>query len=510
MKKFLTYILFAISCLSPLAQAITRNVTSCDFTDWNNAVTSASNGDFLVGPNGGGTSTWSSEIHSTAIKALLFNFNGCSITTTSGSIVGIAASSTTPARVTGLSCTLSGSANGCIDTGGGAGRTMTRIDHNTFTATAGGKTFIYAYDINPELIDNNTFNCPLNCEMIHNEAFGAANGNNGWVNDVTPGSASMVFIETNTFNNTGTGGSFGGCSAVQSYYGAQTVVRFNTINGCQVDQHGTPGSIGARWWEVYGNTFVVLAAVANQSNYAQIRAGSGVLYNNHKSGVPNTGGGSLEFKEEDTGTWPLAYQIGSGINGQTNGHVNCGSTNNSPSYVWGNDAAMSVSIDGPQVVQNRDIFVSTNQPSSLQRGELSTDTCATTFVYAPFTYPMPLDANGFANPSGTSVTDPQFSPGAGTYTTAQNISITTSTAGATICYTTDGTTPTTNGGGTCTSGTTYTSPVTVSVNQTLNAVGTLSGDADSNVVSAAYIITAASNKTAVVGGVKFSNGVKIK
>ena len=42
------------------------------------------------------------------------------------------------------------------------------------------------------------------------------------------------------------------------------------------------------------------------------------------------------------------------------------------------------------------------------------------------------------------VSMPTFNPAAGSYSTAQTISMTTTTTGATIYYTTDGTTPTTS------------------------------------------------------------------
>jgi len=91
--------------------------------------------------------------------------------------------------------------------------------------------------------------------------------------------------------------------------------------------------------------------------------------------------------------------------------------------------------------------------------------------------------------SGTpQVATPTFSPVAGTYTTTQTVTISTVTGGATICYTTDGSTPTANGAGTCTHGTTYSGTVSVAVSETLKAIGSLSGDTDSLVGSAAYVI----------------------
>lgn len=90
----------------------------------------------------------------------------------------------------------------------------------------------------------------------------------------------------------------------------------------------------------------------------------------------------------------------------------------------------------------------------------------------------------------TQVATPTFSPVAGTYTGTQTVTISTATGGATKCYTTDGTTPTANGAGTCTHGTTYTTTVSVAASETVKAIGSLSGDTDSAVGSAAYVIQA--------------------
>ncbi|MBE0605157.1 MAG: chitobiase/beta-hexosaminidase C-terminal domain-containing protein, partial [Deltaproteobacteria bacterium] len=81
------------------------------------------------------------------------------------------------------------------------------------------------------------------------------------------------------------------------------------------------------------------------------------------------------------------------------------------------------------------------------------------------------------------VATPTFSPVAGTYTTAQSVTLSTSTPGATIRYTTDGSTPTS------TTGTVYSGPIGVSTTTTIRAIAYLTGWTNSAVASAAYTIT---------------------
>ena len=76
----------------------------------------------------------------------------------------------------------------------------------------------------------------------------------------------------------------------------------------------------------------------------------------------------------------------------------------------------------------------------------------------------------------------------GTYSSAQSVTISDATSGATIYYTTDGTTPTT-------SSNPYTGPITVSSSETLEAIAVATGDTNSAVASAAYSITPLSSPT---------------
>ena len=83
----------------------------------------------------------------------------------------------------------------------------------------------------------------------------------------------------------------------------------------------------------------------------------------------------------------------------------------------------------------------------------------------------------------SNVATPTFSPAAGRYETAQTVSITCETTGATIYYTLDGTNPTT-------SSTPYTSALTISETTTVKALAVKDGE-QSAVASAKYTIGAA-------------------
>jgi len=86
------------------------------------------------------------------------------------------------------------------------------------------------------------------------------------------------------------------------------------------------------------------------------------------------------------------------------------------------------------------------------------------------------------NPGTGVVATPTFNPPGGSYTGSVPVSISTPTPGATIRYTTNGTTPTATSP-------LYTGPITVNANTTLKAIGLASGKTNSAVATAAYTIT---------------------
>ena len=80
------------------------------------------------------------------------------------------------------------------------------------------------------------------------------------------------------------------------------------------------------------------------------------------------------------------------------------------------------------------------------------------------------------------VATPIFSPAAGTYPGSALVTLADTTSGATIYYTTDGSTPTT-------SSTVYSAPFTLTASATVNAIAVATGYANSAVGSATYTIT---------------------
>lgn len=137
----------------------------------------------------------------------------------------------------------------------------------------------------------------------------------------------------------------------------------------------------------------------------------------------------------------------------------------------------------------------------------STPTANSTKYTAPFTLSTAATVKAFASASGylqsavssaaytfsTQAATPQFSPAAGTYTSNQSVTISDTTSGAQIYYTTDGSTPTTNSAH-------YTGPIAVTGTVTFKAVAIVSGLTNSNIVTAAYAIQPAGTS------INFGNG----
>ncbi len=102
---------------------------------------------------------------------------------------------------------------------------------------------------------------------------------------------------------------------------------------------------------------------------------------------------------------------------------------------------------------------------------------------------------GSTTTTPTAAATPAFSVPGGTYSTTQTVTISDATAGATIYYTTNGTPPTTGSA-------VYNAAITVTSNETIEAIATATGFTTSSVATAAYTITppAATPTFSVPGG----------
>lgn len=169
-------------------------------------------------------------------------------------------------------------------------------------------------------------------------------------------------------------------------------------------------------------------------------------------------------------------------------------------YIVGPQAAAPVFGPAPgDYLDPQDVTISTSTPGAAIRytadGSTPTDAVGVLYtgpvhVSADLTLKAVAFESGWRSSPVTSgtytigphVAPPRFTPPPGTYSAEQDVAITTTTAGAAIRYTTDGTTPTE------TVGTVYTAPVRLSSSVTLKAVAYLSGLITSAVTSGSYTI----------------------
>jgi len=108
---------------------------------------------------------------------------------------------------------------------------------------------------------------------------------------------------------------------------------------------------------------------------------------------------------------------------------------------------------------------------------------------------LSIDSVTYNTNAGSSASTPTLSPVAGSYPGPQLVTISDATAGAIIYYTTDGTTP-------LTSSSVYSSPITVSSTETIEAIAVKSGYNNSSVASATYVI----NKPPQIGSLSANYG----
>ena len=125
---------------------------------------------------------------------------------------------------------------------------------------------------------------------------------------------------------------------------------------------------------------------------------------------------------------------------------------------------------------------------------VSVSSSKTLYAVCGLTYaglPSAQTSAAYVITGGGALAAPTFTPAAGTYSSAQFVTINLP-SGSTGCYTTDGSTPTATTPGTCSHGTPVGGSVTVNTSETLNVIATEVGYTNSSVGTAAYVISAAS------------------
>lgn len=443
MRKILS--LFAFLFLVTTAHATTRTAATCNAADIQTQVNASSDGDIVQIP--AGNCTWSTAVTVT-VGITIQPVPAAVVTLTMNEVLASCGTLTVTADTgasfffTGFNVFGAGIPGVCpapITVTTTASTKTYRIYGNTFddNSPTAGAVIIRHTGIGPGLIDSNVFNThTCNDETIHNWGSGTPTDGSTWTTDVVPGSLLMLFVESNIYNHILATPTSNSCvtSSISQYYGSRTTIRYNTYNnGYYIDAHmgnATTGT-GARWWEIYQNTSTLPGTQSgqqfHQGTYFNLRGGSGLVYNNHSTGTPfqnqppGCSFGQLSgSSDQQTGSWPLAHQIGRGLN-----------ENYSPSYSWGNDwLTTGCGSSFPSYVQIGTTLTSAlcvangttghsaafcdgvdlgkGAMPTLTRCEAAADVCPQTYTYQPAPFPHPLRAAASTSLSITPVAPINF------------------------------------------------------------------------------------------------------
>lgn len=197
---------------------------------------------------------------------------------------------------------------------------------------------------------------------------------------------------------------------------------------------------------------------ASKVMHGFVRAANGTITTFNVSGAGTTGlfPGTIPTSINGTGDIAGLYEDANGVN---------------HGFIRTSSGVISAPLDAPGASTSGMIS------GTVALGINATDDITGTYVDANEVF------HGFVLTSGT-VATPTFTPAQGTYSTAQSVTISDATAGATIYYTTDGTAPTT-------SSTVYSGAISVKSTETIEAMAAATGLSDSAVASATYTIVPA-------------------
>jgi hypothetical protein len=241
--------------------------------------------------------------------------------------------------------------------------------------------------------------------------------------------------------------------AAGTYTSAQTVTISTTTSGASI-RYTTDGSTPtSTTGNVYSSAITVSAtttvkAIAYASGYTDSAVASATFAIQSQVATPTFNPGAGTYTSTQTVT------ISTATSGASTRYTTDGST---PSSTVGTLYTAPVSVSSSETIN----------AISYKTGMTDSAVASATYTISP-----------------PPVSTPTFSPGAGTYTTTQTVTISTTTSGASIRYTTDGSTPS------ATTGTLYSGAITVSATATIKAIAYTTGTAGSAVAAAAYNIVA--------------------
>jgi hypothetical protein len=149
-------------------------------------------------------------------------------------------------------------------------------------------------------------------------------------------------------------------------------------------------------------------------------------------------------------------------------------------YTSAQAVAISTATPGASIRYTTDGSIPSETLGTIYSGsvQISQSAFLQAIAYSPGLTDSPVITGAFTLQANA----PVFGLAAGTYTGAQSVAISTTTTGALIRYTTDGSTPTE------TNGTIYSGAVTISTTTTLKAIAYEGGFSDSSVTNGTYTI----------------------
>jgi hypothetical protein len=230
---------------------------------------------------------------------------------------------------------------------------------------------------------------------------------------------------------------------------------------------GTTTVINNHWWGSNGSGSITVASGARYAGDGSTNVATTTI---HGTVSPSDGGNA------DSGISTLSFGTTTNLNGTYAMDISGVACDKIAAQTLNLGAASKLMVSGTATENSYVIATYTGLTGTFDLGASS----------LPANYALDYHFDGLNQialvKQATTVEAPTFSPVAGTYATAQSVTISTTTSGASIRYTTDGSTPTE------TVGTEYFTPVNIAVNSTLKAIA-YKGGTSSPVSSGAYIIT---------------------